>query len=120
MSEQELYAIAERRVARRQRRWIWWSLNLLGLSFSLVAFIAFNDTPSSTLFLAAFLGWIGVFVFHSILLWMAEARDEDIAKEVAKLRASLNYEKPKRLELSDDGEIIEPNEPPERVKRFNE
>ena len=38
---------------------------------------------------------------------MAQNRDEAVESEVAKLREAVYGEKPKRLELSDDGEIID-------------
>ncbi len=53
---------------------------------------------------------MGVFAVHSIVTWMAENREGDIEKEVAKLRAAFDDEKPKRLELGDDGELVEMDE----------
>ena len=122
MSDQELYEIATKRVNKRTRRWLLWAVNLVGLIFSLVALIASSERGSSTLFAAIFIGWMGVFAFHSILAWMAENRDGDIEKEVTKLRGALDYEKPKRLGLSDDGELVDVGleaDEPQKVKHSN-
>lgn len=107
MSEHELYEIARQRVAQRQRRWTLWSVDLLGLIGSLVALIAFGERGYANLLAAIFIGWMGLFAVHTILAYMAENRESDVAKEVAKLRTALEYEKPKRLELSDDGELVD-------------
>jgi hypothetical protein len=107
MSEQELYELATKRVNQRTRRWRLWALDLLGLIFVLMALIAFGERNYANLIAAVFIGWMGMFAVHSIFAWMAENRDGDIEKEVAKLRAALEYEKPKRLELSDDGELVD-------------
>jgi hypothetical protein len=106
MSDPDLYEIARNRIDRRNRRWRLWAINLAGLIIVVGAFILIVDTPLWSIGLFAMLAWIGQFVLHTITLGMAESRDDDIEKEVAKLRDAV-YEKPKRLELSDDGELIE-------------
>jgi hypothetical protein len=106
MSEQELYELARKRIDRRNRRWTLWSINLGGLILSLAVRILLGSDPAATFFMA----WAGVFTLHTILLGLAESRDEDdedIEQEVAKLRDTV-YEKPKRLELDEDGELVDP------------
>ena len=58
------------------------------------------------------------FVMHCILISMAESRANDIEKEVAKLREATAYEKPKRIELTDDGELEEIVDEYEQPKRL--
>jgi hypothetical protein len=43
------------------------------------------------------------------MLWLSETRQNDIDSEVARLRQT-DYEKPKRLELSEEGELVDPHE----------
>lgn len=107
MLDQELYQIANQRINRRNRRWTLWSINLAILIISVAAMIFLSDTFYDTISLAFMLGWAGIFVMHTIILGMASSRDDDVEKEVAKLRelAEMGYEKPKRLHLTDDGEI---------------
>lgn len=109
--DRDLYEIAQQRVNRRNRRWILWGLDLTLLIFTLAGLIFLGDSVHATLAAALFFGWGGIFVFHSLLLAMAESRERDIEKEVARLRsaygtAAETYSKPKRLELADDGELI--------------
>jgi hypothetical protein len=52
------------------------------------------------------IAWAAFFVVHSIIAVMGNSREDDIAKEVARLREAA-YEKPKRLHLTEDGEIAE-------------
>ncbi len=106
MSENELYEIARQRIDRRNRRWTIWSFDLAGLILSLALLILMSDTPYETVAGALFMAWGGVFTLHTILASLAQSRDGAIEDEVAKLRAAV-YEKPKRLELSDDGELVE-------------
>jgi hypothetical protein len=106
MSEQDLYEIARQRIDRRNRRWTLWSINLAGLIFSLALLILVSETAFATAAAALFMAWGGAFTLHTILAGMAQSRDGDIESEIAKLRDAV-YEKPKRLELSDDGELVE-------------
>jgi hypothetical protein len=57
------------------------------------------------------MAWGGIFTFHTIIAAMAQSRDGDIEGEVAKLREAAGdiYEKPKRLEVGEDGELVEHN-----------
>jgi len=119
MSEQELYEIARQRIDRRNRRWTLWAVNLAGMILSLAALILLGETEYAEVSVAVFMAWIGVFVFHTIMLAMAETREKDIEGEVAKLREAV-YEKPKRLELSDDGELVEiPDEEETQASRYS-
>ena len=110
MSDQELYEIAHQRIDRRNRRWTLWGFDLAGLILSVAAMILLIDTPYFMISVAVMIAWAGVFVLHTLVAAMAHSRDEDIQKEVAKLReASLDaaYEKPKRLRLTEDGELMD-------------
>ncbi|MBE2270066.1 MAG: hypothetical protein IAE80_17645 [Anaerolinea sp.] len=112
MSEQELYEIARRRIDKRIRRWTVWSIDLALLIMTLAGQVIFGDTSYSNLSAALFLGWGGIFTLHTIIAALAESRDGQIESEVAKLRTAVRehgdiYEKPKRLELTDDGEMNE-------------
>lgn len=110
MSDREIYEIVERRIDQRNRRRMLWAFNLAGLILTLAVLIASGSLGNSVYedwAAAIFMGWGGVFTLHSIMLWMAESRENDIEKEVARLR-QVDYEKPKRLELSDEGELVDP------------
>jgi hypothetical protein len=107
MSEQELYELARQRIDSRNRRWKLWSFNLAGYLVSIGVFVALAIAGQAAIGMLLFMTWTGVFVLHCVLLGMAESRAKDIEKEVAKLRAAADYEKPKRLELTDDGELEE-------------
>lgn len=108
MSEQELYEIATERIDQRNRRWTRWSIHLATVAGTLMLLIWSSNTAYVNITAGLFLGWGGVFAMHTIWLGMAESREESIEQEVAKLRAAMDsaYEKPKRLEISDDGELI--------------
>jgi hypothetical protein len=106
MSEDELYEVAKERIAQRNRRWKLWALDLGGLTLSL-ALVALIESPVTA---ALFLAWGGIFTVHTILVAMANRQQRDIEREVGRLRQAIDdtdYEKPKRLELTDDGELSE-------------
>lgn len=108
MSEQEFYEIARRRIDQRNRRWTIWGIDLAGLIIMVAALILLGDTAYATIAAAVFMAWAGAFTFHTIVAAMAQSRESDIEGEVAKLRAAvLVYEKPKRLALDEDGELVE-------------
>lgn len=109
MSNQELYEIAQQRITRRNGRWTLWAIDLAGLIMTVAALIFVSDTPYETLAAAVMMGWGGIFVLHTIVTAMAQSKAGDIEKEVAKLRQVMPevYEKPKRLHLTDDGEITD-------------
>jgi hypothetical protein len=105
--EDEIYEVAKQRIDQRNRRRMLWALDLGGLTLSL-ALVALVESPITA---ALFLAWGGIFTVHTILMVMANTKSRDIEREVARLRAAsaatASYEKPKRLELGDDGELIE-------------
>ncbi len=110
MSNQDLYEIAQQRITRRNRRWTLWAIDLAGLIMTVAALIFVSNTPYETIAAAVMMGWGGVFVLHTIVTTMAHSKENDIEKEVAKLREAMPegfYEKPKRLHLTDDGEITD-------------
>ena len=106
MSDQELYEIARKRISQRNRRWMLWSLNLGVLILILAGLIL---TEGSRFAITAFLGWGAVFVTHTLIASFAESTQGSIEDEVVKLRKALgeSYEKQKRLELGEDGELTE-------------
>jgi len=110
MSEQE---IVERHIDQRNRRRLLWAIDLAGLVLALAALILLSSRAGNSVYgdwaAAVFIGWGGVFTLHSIVLWLAETRQNDIENEVTRLR-QIDYEKPKRLELSEDGEPVDPHE----------
>ncbi len=103
MSDNELYEIARQRIHQRNRRWTLWALDLGVLIILLAKVILLSDTFG----VALFLGWAGVFTVHTIIAAFAESTQGSIDNEVAKLRAGLQYEKPKRLALGEDGELVD-------------
>ncbi len=108
MSDQELYDIARRKIDQRNRRWTIWGVDLVILVLLLAALIFLSETFYVNIAAAVFMAWGGVFTLHTIVTAMAHSRDNDIEGEIAKLRDAVStYEKPKRLELSDDGELVE-------------
>jgi hypothetical protein len=115
MSEQELYDVARQRIDRRNRRWIIWFIHLALLVAYVGAFILLTNTSFVLEAVALLVVWGGVFTLHTVYTFIADSREKDIEAEVAKLRSTL-YEKPKRteqrLELRDDGELVEAAEEP--------
>jgi hypothetical protein len=110
MSDRELYEIARQRIDNRNRRWTLWSFDLAGLILSVAAVILLIDTPYQLLSVAVMIGWAGIFTLHTIVAAMGHSRAEDIEKEVAKLReaaSEVDFEKPKRMRLTEDGEIMD-------------
>jgi hypothetical protein len=109
MSQQELYEIASKRIDRRNRRWTLWAFNLGVMILAVAGIIFAGDSVYSDYATGFMMLWAAVFVTHTIVLGMTESRDGDIEKEIAKLQ-DYAYEKPKRLELSDDGELLDYSE----------
>lgn len=111
MFDDQLYELAQKRVDRRNRRWLLWCFNFLGW-LSWIAFTAaFNDSMPDGFGPMVVIIWMGVLIFHGIYLSMVQSRDSQIEREVARLRRDLYDEKPKRqnsrLQLSEDGELVE-------------
>ena len=117
MSEDQLYELARKRIDRKNRRWMLLGVNFLLFLLYIGAFAAFKGIPQNVgVFMA--MAWLGVLVLHVFVVNVTQNRDEAIDGEVAKLREALAYEKPKRLELTDDGELSEfIEEPSEQSKR---
>ena len=113
MSNQEIYEIVERRIDQRNRRRMLWAIDLAGLVLALAGMIAISERAGNSVYgdwaAAVFIGWGGIFTLHTIMLWLTETRQSDIDSEVARL-TRVDYEKPKRLELSEEGELVDPNE----------
>lgn len=119
MSEDDLYDIAQRRINRRNRRWMLWVVNLAIMILSVAVVILLSDTMYATLGIAFMLAWAAIFAPHTIINIMLDSRDADIQKEVVKLREAIVYEKPKRLVLNEEGEIIDDDNNWEYEKRHN-
>jgi hypothetical protein len=107
MSDHELYELAEKRIDRRNRRLTFLGLHGTALTAYVGLFIVLANTAYVELAVAALVAWGGLFVLHCILFGLAWSRDDDITSEVAKLRKAVEYEKPKRLTLAEDGELVE-------------
>ncbi len=107
MSEDQLYELARSRIERRNRRWRLWLLDLGGLFASLAAVALLDGTAFVGAAAALFLLWLGVFAIHSMGMLRSRRHEHDLEREVAHLRDSAYDEKPKRLELDDDGELVE-------------
>ena len=108
MSEHDLYEIARHRIDQRNRRWTIWGVDLAVLILAGAAIVLLSETAYVTVAVAAFMVWAGVFTLHTIVAALAQSRENDIDGEVAKLREAVSdTEKPKRLALADDGELVE-------------
>jgi hypothetical protein len=117
MSEDQLYELARKRIDRKNRRWMLLGVNFFMFLLYVGAFTAFSGIPRNVGAFVA-LAWMGVLVLHVFMVNITQNRDEAIDSEIAKLREAVEYEKPKRLELSDDGEFTESlEEPPAQIKR---
>ncbi|MEO8396208.1 MAG: hypothetical protein ABI700_24655 [Chloroflexota bacterium] len=117
MSEDQLYEIARKRIDRKNRRWLLLGVNFFLFMVYIGAFTMFTGIPRN---IGAFmaLAWLGVLVLHVFIINVTQNRDEAIDGEIAKLREALEYQKPKRLELTDDGELSESVEAPsEQISR---
>jgi hypothetical protein len=119
MSEDQFYELARQRIDRKNRRWILWGVDFLVFLIFIGAMVSFRDIPHNVgTFIV--MAWFGVLVLHGVIISMTQNREADIASEVAKLRQAADvYEKPKRLELSDDGELSESIEVPNPRLRHN-
>ncbi|MCA0458469.1 MAG: hypothetical protein LCI00_31190 [Chloroflexi bacterium] len=110
MSDHELYEIARQRIDRRTRRWTLWAVNLAVLIITVAAVVFLSDSAYQMYAIGGMLGWVGIFVLHTIIAGLREASEGDIEKEFAKLKKAAPAwasEKPKRLHLTDDGEITD-------------
>ena len=116
MSEGPLYEIARERVDARSRRTKLWALDFGGMMLWLAVVAALSETAFVTIAGAVFLAWLAVLSVHTIMLVASRRRDDDIEREVARLREAVYEEKPKRLEISDDGELVDSPDEPEAWK----
>ena len=118
MSEDQLYELAQKRIDRRNRRWLLWGVNFLGWMSWIAFAAAFNDRISMLDVLGPMVAiiWAGVIVLHGIYLGMAQTRNHEVEREVARLRRDLYDDasgslvpkrKHERLQLSGDGELID-------------
>jgi hypothetical protein len=110
MSSQELYEIARERVDARSRRTKLWALDVGGMLLWLAVIALVGDTALGPIAGAVFLAWLAVLSVHTIMLAATRHRADDIEQEVARLRDAIYDEKPKRVQLSDEGELIEPGD----------
>ncbi|MFN8371938.1 MAG: hypothetical protein U0694_03560 [Anaerolineae bacterium] len=107
MSNDELYEIARKRIDRRNRLLAGLGVHGAALTAYVGAFIMLANTAYAEMAVAVLVAWGGLFVLHCILFGMAWSREDDIRGEVAKLRKAMDYEKPKRLALAEDGELVD-------------
>lgn len=77
MSDHELYAIAQERIARRNRRWTLWAVNLAALIISVAAMVLLIDSPYQMIGIALMLAVAGIFVPHTIIAAMANSIAEN-------------------------------------------
>lgn len=107
MAEQDFYEIARQQIDKRNRLIIAWTVHLAAFVVYAGLFIMISMIEFSPLSLFVLIAWGGIFIMHTIIATLLSSREEEIAKEAAKLRATYGvHEKPKRLELTQDGEFI--------------
>ena len=107
MSDNELYEIARQRVDRRNRRWQLWAANILLWLVYVGVFAGFKEAIPRDIGVTIAIVWMGLVVFHGIINGMAQERSQAIDGEVERLRELIYEEKPKRLELNEDGELVD-------------
>ncbi len=119
MSEEQLYELARKRIDRKNQRWILWGADFLAFLIYVGAFVTFKPGNPGVHNLGVFiaLAWIGVLCLHGVIISMTQNRDQQVESEVARLREAV-YEKPKRLELDEDGELVDsPDDESADIKR---
>jgi hypothetical protein len=106
MSEDQLYQLARQRVNRRSRRFLLLGVNFFAFLLFVAAYAGLGIVPSNVgRFIT--ITWMGVFVLHVILLGVMQYRKEAIEGEVENLRREIYGDKPKRVDLTEDGELVE-------------
>ena len=118
MSEQELYEIARKRINKRNRLWMIWGADLMLWLAYIGVFAGFKDVIPRGIGTTIVVIWMGALVLHGIYTSMAQDRDQAIEGEVERLRQAIYEEKPKRLELSEDGELVEFEDEPKRKVEY--
>jgi hypothetical protein len=109
MSDDQLYELARQRINRRNRHLFLLGADVLAFFVYIAAFAALGNAIPRGIGVFIAVAWIGLLAFHSLVVVTAQNRSDEIDREVARLRDAL-YEKPKRLELDEDGELIDPDE----------
>ena len=107
MSEDEqLYALAQKRIDRGIRRFLLLGVNFFAFLLFVAAFAGFGVVPSNVGKFVV-IAWMGVLILHVVLMFAMQYRKEAIEGEVENLRREIYGEKPKRLELGEDGELVD-------------
>ncbi|MEP7292799.1 MAG: hypothetical protein ABI835_13535, partial [Chloroflexota bacterium] len=111
----------QKRVDKRNRRWLLWGVDFLGFMSWIAFIVAFGDRMPDGLGEMIAIIWMGVLVLHGVVVSMTQNRDQEIEGEVARLRREIYDEKPKRslerLQLNDDGELIDEDTSADKVRR---
>lgn len=110
--DDELYKLARERIDRRNRQMFLLGADVVAFFIYLAAYAAFSIIPRGTgVFIA--IAWMGLLAFHMMIATSLSNRSDQIESEVERLRRAVYDEKPKRedtssrLELTDDGELID-------------
>ena len=106
MSEDELYRLAQKRIDRSTRRFLLLGINFFAFLLFVAAFAGLGIVPSNVGKFVS-IAWMGVIMLHVILMGVMQYRKEAIESEVENLRREIYGEKPKRLDLTEDGELVE-------------
>jgi hypothetical protein len=106
MSEDELYRLAQKRIDRSTRRFLLLGINFFAFLLFVAAFAGLGIVPSNVGKFVS-IAWMGVIMLHVILMGVMQYRKEAIESEVENLRRKIYGEKPKRLDLTEDGELVE-------------
>lgn len=102
------YEAVFQRVDRRMMRMKLFFAHLIGfvgISMFLGATELMETTAGMAVFIIVFLSFIG----HAVLLALNEQREKLLREEIAleERKMAMGYEKPKRLSLDEDGELVE-------------
>ena len=106
MKNDEFYELARQRIDRRNRRLFFLGADVLAFFIYLAAFVALYNTIPRGVGVFIAIVWMGILAFHGMVIGAMQNRSGEIEREVARLREAV-YEKPKRLELDEDGELID-------------
>jgi hypothetical protein len=112
----ELYKLARERIDRRNRQLFLLGANVLAMFIYLAAFTAFRSLIPPTIGVFIAVAWIGVVACHAMAYGVLQNRSAQIDAEVERLRRQVYDEKPKHVELNDDGELVEA---PEEMPRYD-